>query len=454
MADVVLKGPGPRDVTICGVTAVQIPKPGGGMKLFPLSGSVAAEDVELLDASRIAQTIPDTQQIVLRAKEGGSVEFPSIPRSTFKFTGGDFASGRLDITQSQQNSVTVDWGDGSPSEVFVALSESRTHNGYQASVTYTASLYIVNGAEVTLRLCRFNGLTDVVLGEGITELNGNVFTDKIKTIRFPSSLVSIKNSAFYNCAELTDVHIGSVISWLSIEFGNAASNPLNKGATLYENNVAVEHLVIPSCITKIQKCSFTNYLGIKSVIFHGNVQNIGDEAFSACTNLEQITLESGIESIGRSAFANIGIKTVTVPDSVTNIGAAAFYYCRNLTTINLGRGVKTIPRMFAYASGITAIIIPEGVQSIGESAFEACRDLETVEISSTVTELDEYAFYFCANVMVVTVKAVHPPSLAGVTSIGFNASCIFYVPAGSVEAYKAAQYWSERAAYIQAIPGT
>ena len=45
-----------------------------------------------------------------------------------------------------------------------------------------------------------------------------------------------------------------------------------------------------------------------------------------------------------------------------------------------------------------------------------------------------------------------PPTLAAQTLVGLKADCIIYVPAGSVDAYKAKQYWSARAAYIQAIP--
>ena len=55
----------------------------------------------------------------------------------------------------------------------------------------------------------------------------------------------------------------------------------------------------------------------------------------------------------------------------------------------------------------------------------------------------------CAS---LTIHADTPPTIANSTITGLKADCIIYVPAASVDAYKAAQYWSARAAYIQAIP--
>ena len=55
----------------------------------------------------------------------------------------------------------------------------------------------------------------------------------------------------------------------------------------------------------------------------------------------------------------------------------------------------------------------------------------------------------CAS---LTIHADTPPTIGSSTITGLKADCIIYVPAASVDAYKAAQYWSARSAYIQAIP--
>lgn len=57
----------------------------------------------------------------------------------------------------------------------------------------------------------------------------------------------------------------------------------------------------------------------------------------------------------------------------------------------------------------------------------------------------------CAS---LTIHAETPPTIASTSITGLKSDCIIYVPAGSVAAYQAAQYWSDRAAYIQANPNT
>lgn len=56
--------------------------------------------------------------------------------------------------------------------------------------------------------------------------------------------------------------------------------------------------------------------------------------------------------------------------------------------------------------------------------------------------------YACTQ---LTIDAVIPPTINSNTFSGMKSDCIIYVPAESVDAYKAKQYWSDRAAYIQAM---
>ena len=53
----------------------------------------------------------------------------------------------------------------------------------------------------------------------------------------------------------------------------------------------------------------------------------------------------------------------------------------------------------------------------------------------------------CAS---LTIHADTPPTIGNNTITGLKADCTIYVPSASVDAYKAKQYWSARAAYIQA----
>ena len=130
------------------------------------------------------------------------------------------------------------------------------------------------------------------------------------------------------------------------------------------------------------------------------------------------------------AFKNrSGLTTITIPESVSTIGTNAFYYCQRLTSIT----------------------IPESVTSIGSEAFYYCNSLTSLVIPENVTSIGNYAFSYCNSLSSITINAISPPTLTYGTAFEFT-NCPIYVPSGSVDTYKAAEYWSYYADRIQAIP--
>ena len=97
------------------------------------------------------------------------------------------------------------------------------------------------------------------------------------------------------------------------------------------------------------------------------------------------------------------------------------------------------------------IVIPNTVTKIGEAAFYQTGGAFTVTIPSSVTTIGYYAFYGCSNLSSVTVEATTPPTLGGNAFDDTN-NCPIYVPAASVDTYKAASQWSSLSSRIQAIP--
>lgn len=53
---------------------------------------------------------------------------------------------------------------------------------------------------------------------------------------------------------------------------------------------------------------------------------------------------------------------------------------------------------------LASVVIPEGVHTIKDSNFYLCPNLKRVSIPSSVTCIDEYAFYSDYNDFVVDVK--------------------------------------------------
>lgn len=92
------------------------------------------------------------------------------------------------------------------------------------------------------------------------------------------------------------------------------------------------------------------------------VTAIGDHAFEANWDLEEIVLPEGITYIGESAFMDCGsLKTVNIPETTVTIRRAAFASCASLDNVT----------------------VPESVAQIMEEAFSGCGSLKNLTIAST-----------------------------------------------------------------------
>ena len=124
------------------------------------------------------------------------------------------------------------------------------------------------------------------------------------------------------------------------------------------------------------------------------------------------------------------LESLKIGNCVTNIGSSMCSGCTSLTSCTIGNSVT----------------------SIGNYAFRNCRSLTSIDIPSGVTSIGSNTFNGCSGLTSVTLNAVAPPTLG--SQAFYRTTCPIYVPAGSVEAYKAASGWSTYASRIQAIPNS
>ena len=243
-------------------------------------------------------------------------------------------------------------------------------------------------------------------------------------------------------------------------------------------------------VTRIRQYAFINSKNLTSVTIPNSVGGIGAAAFYYCTSLTSVTIPNSVTSIGSEAFYDCSsLTSVTIPDSVTRIWGKTFIYCTSLTSVTIPNSVKDIGESaFSYCTSLTSVTIPNSVTSIQKRAFYNCSSLTSVTIPNSVDNIGEYAFYNCSSLTSVTI----PNSLTSiqghvfekcssltsvtipnsVTSIGTDAfkedgiitvfseiiepfpiSTVFsqdtyynatlYVPAGTIDKYKATPTWNE-----------
>ena len=207
-------------------------------------------------------------------------------------------------------------------------------------------------------------------------------------------------------------------------------------------------------VTAINTFAFNDCTGLTSVTIPESITSIGNWAFSGCSGLTSVTLPEGITAIGQGTFSECsGLTSITIPNNVTTIGDFAFFDCGDLTSVTIPNSVTAIDSFaFCFCSSLMAVTIPNSVTTIANRAFENCSNLTFVTIGKGVTTIGDFAFYNCIGLTSVTVYNPTPIDLLNVNEEGYTyfafeyvdcSNCTLYVPAESVNAYKAAAGWKE-----------
>ncbi|MBR0336105.1 MAG: leucine-rich repeat protein, partial [Alistipes sp.] len=296
-------------------------------------------------------------------------------------------------------------------------------------------------------------LTSVTIPDGVTEIGSDAFyhCTSLTSVTIPDRVTSIGGWAFNECTSLKEVYYnGDLSAWCKINFYDHSANPMCNGAKLYLNGVELTEVTIPSNMTEI-KYVFTGCASLKSITFHKRVTSIGDYAFYNCSSLTSITIPNSVTSIGDGAFRDCtGLTSITIPDSVTEIRYATFDGCISLTSVTIPDSVTSIGVWaFSYCTSLASVTIPDSVTSIGDYEFYNCSSLTNVTIPDSVTSIGVHAFSYCTSLKDIYCKPTTPPN--GSSSMFSNNPSVpkIYVPRASVDAYKAASYWSNYKSYIE-----
>ena len=277
-----------------------------------------------------------------------------------------------------------------------------------------------NGKPIAVPAERWADLTEVVIEDGVTEIGKDVFQGCVglTKVTIPDSVKKIGTWSFYMCKGLKNVDIPA-----NMEIGDSSFR-----------QSGLEQVTVSG--GSVGNYAFHRIDNLKKISI--NCETIGEEAFSGCDYLTDITLGENVKTLGDKAFYTCdALERVEIPSTVTDIGektfyscpalkeaiiragtvkAGTFYNCRALTTLIISDNA-TLDASFtaknAYANG-TLETIKIGKGEIGISAFNSCPNLTTVELGNGVTSVGDNAFSKCTALKSINIGD-------GVTSIGKNA---------------------------------
>ena len=315
----------------------------------------------------------------------------------------------------------------------------------------------------------------------------------------PQSVTEIGDGAFIGCSSLASIKVESGNTVYD------SRNNCNAIITTADNVLVAgcKNSVIPADVTAIGDYAFAGCQGMRMAKIPGSVVTIGANAFSGCSQLKMLYCfaetvpETGsdmfsdtpigaamlfvtnaesykaaspwngfmtiVDMAAPIPFADGNAKSICVQHWDTNGDGELSYGEAEIVTMVGDRnnsifngsdistfdelqyftGLKEIGMSAFNGSRVTAITIPESVVSIGPWAFMGCHRLTTITLPGNLSFIDNMGFHYSEELAKVYCYAEMPPTANGSFQSASIGTATLYVPEGSIEAYKAAEPWSQ-----------
>lgn len=267
----------------------------------------------------------------------------------------------------------------------------------------------------------FCGLTEIDIPDNVTSLGEAAFYRCLNLVKAKIDVPHISDKAFFGCNRLSDLTISDgVVSIGDEAFGSCED--LTE-LDLPESVTSIGHIAFQACrkLTSIKFPAFVDIGGsafslctaLKSISMDSGT--IGDSAFSRCNQLASVTLNA-VTKIGDGAFSGCDmISDVMLGSKLEGIGVGAFADCVGLTSIEIPLGTKRILKSaFRGCENLSSVSLQMGLTVIGEKAFEYCKKLTNIALPDSVSFVDDYAFFACSALESITLGQ-------GLKTIGRNA---------------------------------
>ncbi|MCC8014219.1 MAG: leucine-rich repeat protein [Eubacterium sp.] len=223
-----------------------------------------------------------------------------------------------------------------------------------------------------------------------------------------------------SCGDDVTYSLDSSSGVLTISGTGEMTNYTSSSAPWYSKRTLIKQVTVGSGITSIGNYAFYNCVNLTHATLSSTVISYGNYAFRNCSSLTSITT-TGVATTGVITGSTVGIP---IYSNVTNLGVGVFYGCTGITGMTIYAEVDTIGNYAFYkCSGLKIIQLPSTAESIGNYAFYDCSALHSVSISRTsstslvlntssnITSVGNYAFYGCSKLYFISI-------LSKVTSIG------------------------------------
>lgn len=226
-----------------------------------------------------------------------------------------------------------------------------------------------------------NRLRHIELPEGLTVIGWDAFNScyDLESITLPSTLKKIETMAFHKNNSLREIIVPEGVTYI--------------GDLAFSYCTLLENVSVPTSLTYFGG----NVLDESNrVVFHelNNAKYLGNSSAKTVVlvyvsdNATSCTIDESTKIIAPYAFHSSNIESINIPNSVIMIGENSFTNCAKLTEVTIGKSVASIMEYaFSHCTALTSIEIPGAVTFIGTGAFYNCTSLANVKYSAVECEI-------------------------------------------------------------------
>lgn len=313
----------------------------------------------------------------------------------------ELSNGQKKITLTAPNSSTFEAGKW----YYIILAPGILSDGFKLTFnTSTKYAELSKSDEISIKRGVFGSLENA--DEGLTYIEkekptGNiVFEDNAAKYACISKFDTDKDGyvSYAEAAKVTSIaglfdDYNTVVTFNELQYFTS----LTDIGTAFSNLSNLQTLTLPSGISSIPAHAFQSCVMLKYITLKSNrLTSIGDYAFQGCSSLDTLDLTTSLTSIGEWAFYGCGsLKSVKFPSTLKTIGLNAFWQCYKLESIDLPSSLISIgDNAFNGCKSITSVAIPANVQ-LGNGVFGGCKSLRSVQWPSNMTVIPFGTFGGC-----------------------------------------------------------
>ena len=219
-----------------------------------------------------------------------------------------------------------------------SIGEVKVTSGNTTFIAENGILY--DKVNKRLKMC-YSKEENIKIQEGIEIIGNDAFLQSENAIQItlPESATTIVGQAFNGCEKLQQVNIGKKVTSISpvmMLWSNKANVVIDKDNPIY----MTENGILYSKDKKTLYAMLYSASGEFEV--DSGVESIGMTAFNG-QQITKLILPEGLKTISQQAFTQCAfLESVEIPSTVTTIETGAFERCENLTSMNIKQKANSI----------------------------------------------------------------------------------------------------------------